>query len=405
MERYQTYPYRWVVLFSMIPILAMTNVFWLTFAPITGSVSRFYGVSSLSIALLSMSYMVVYILMAFPASWVVDTKGFRMSMGIGGIVTAVFGLIRGIYAANFEVVVLAQFGVAIGQPFLINSITKVAARWFPVDERATASGIATMAGYLGMIIAMILTPALADQYGISKMMMFYGYAAGVCALIFLIFSRERPKTPPGPGDELVNKLNATDLKAVFRKKDFKYLLFCVFIVMGIFNAVMTWIEDMLRPRGITPIQAGFIGGIMVVVGILGAIILPVISDKIKERRPLLIWPIIAAVPGFLGLTFLVNYGLLLASAALMGFFVMGMGPIAFQYGAEKAYPVPEGTSFGILMLMGQISGIFFIYVMDLLRFSSGEMTLSLIILGALLLISFITATRITESDLVKGAAQ
>ena len=49
------------------------------------------------------------------------------------------------------------------------------------------------------------------------------------------------------------------------------------IGLGIFNAVTTWIEQILAPRGITPEQAGIIGALMMVGGILGASILPGLS--------------------------------------------------------------------------------------------------------------------------------
>ncbi len=403
MDNYKVYPYRWVILLSIIPVLAVTQVFWLTFAPITVEATSYYHVSPLSIAFLSMSYMIIYILVTLPASWFVDTKGFRVAMGIGAVVTAVFGMARGLYASNFAVVTAAQIGVAIGQPFLMNSITKIAARWFPVNERATASGIAFMAGYIGMIIAMVLTPLLASQYGIEKMLMMYGYAAVACALIFLVLSRERPATSPGPGEELVNKLNFGDVKQVIINKDFKYLMIAIFVGLGIFNAVMTWIEDILKPRGISPDQAGLIGGIIVVVGLIGSIILPVLSDKARKRRPFLVWAFLAAIPGFAGMIFFANYPLILISAAWMGFCIMGMGPIAFQYGAEIAYPVPEGTSYGLLMLMGQISGILFIYGMDALRSPvSGAMTTSLVILLFLMLATFFIVVRLKESELITG---
>jgi MFS-type transporter involved in bile tolerance (Atg22 family) len=80
-----------------------------------------------------------------------------------------------------------------------------------------------------------------------------------------------------------------------------------------------------------------------------------------------------------------------------------MGPVAFQYGAEIAYPVPEGTSFGILMLMGQISGIIFIYIMDALRIGkAGDMTVSLIGFIVLLIISFLIAIRLKESSIINS---
>jgi Ribulose-5-phosphate 4-epimerase and related epimerases and aldolases len=389
----------------MIPALAITNVFWLTFAPITSIAEKYYGVSALSIAFLSMSYMIIYIIMAFPASWLVDTKGFRASIATGAIITAVFGMLRGIYASNFTMVTITQLGVAIGQPFLVNAITKAAARWFPIDERATASGIATMAGYIGMVVALVLTPSLTIKYGLPGTLLFFGYAAIICAVIFILFARERPKTAPGPGEELVNKLNAKDVIRLFHHKDFSYLLICLFVIMGIFNAIMTWIEDIVKPHGISSDQAGLIGGIMVIIGLVGAVILPALSDKTRKRRSFLIWPILFAIPGFIGLTFFANYWLLLISSAVMGFFVLGIGPIAFQYGAETAYPVPEGTSYGMLMTAGQISGIIFIYGMDALRQpASGNMTLPLIILIALMLAVLFLSTKLKESNLIANIA-
>lgn len=404
-EEYRVYPYRWVILISMIPILATINIFWLTFAPITDIAVDFYGVSPLSIAFLSMAYMIVYIVATPLASWLVDSQGFRASMGVGAVISALFGMLRGVFATNFALVTIFQIGVAIAQPFLVNSITKVAARWFPLKERATATGIATMATYVGMIVAMVLTPWLTNSVGLKGTLLLYGYVAVACAVVFLIFSRERPPVPPGPGEELVNQINIKDLKGLLRKSSFIILIVLFFIVMGTFNAVMTWVENILNPRGISSVQAGLIGGLLVVAGLVGAIVLPLISDRLRKRVPVLIWSLLAAIPGFLGLAFFGNYGWLLFSAFIMGFFVMGMGPVGFQYGAEVAYPVPEGTSYGILMMMGQISGIIFIYVMDALRSPSGDMTASLILLIALMAVAFLLALRLKESALMTRDVQ
>lgn len=402
MKEYRVYPYRWVVLLCTLPILAMTNVFWLTFAPITHEAMGFYGVSGLSIAFLSMSYMIIYIIAALPASILIDTKGFKASITIGALLTAVFGMARGIFADNYTMVVICQLGVAIGQPFLVNAITKIAARWFPIKSRATATGIATMAGYLGMIVAMLASPAIYHAVGIKNLLMYYGYASIGCALLFIIFAKEQPATPPGPVMETGHFRIKDDLN-LFQGKNFIYLMVCMFILMGIFNAVMTWIEEMLRPRGISSIQAGTVGGVLVIVGLVGAVVLPALSDYVRKRKPLLIWPIILTIPAFIGLTYASSYGFIILFAAIIGFLVMGMGPIAFQYGAEVAYPVPEGTSFGILMLMGQISGIIFIFLMDALSAPvTGDMTTSLIAFSMLILVTFVIALKLKESPLILG---
>jgi MFS family permease len=107
--------------------------------PHHGNAAAFYGVSDLSIGLLSMSFMIAYLFVSVPASWVIDTYGFRVAVAIGAALTAVFGMMRGLLGADYNLVLLAQIGIAIGQPFILNAVTKVAARWFPRGERATSA--------------------------------------------------------------------------------------------------------------------------------------------------------------------------------------------------------------------------------------------------------------------------
>jgi hypothetical protein len=102
-------------------------------------------------------------------------------------------------------------------------------------------------------------------------------------------------------------------------------------------------------------------------------------------------------------TFAHGYTLLLISAAAFGFFLLSSGPIGFQYGAEVTFPVSEGTSNGFLLLMGQVSGIAFIFGMDGFRSSlTGSMTMPLTVLIILMVIGFILSARLKESDFLAG---
>ena len=94
-----------------------------------------------------------------------------------------------------------------------------------------------------------------------------------------------------------------------------------------------------------------------------------------------------------GLSYVNNYTALLVFAGITGFFLMGAGPMIFQYGTELAYPTPEGTAYGLLMGSGQISGIIFILMLYLLRASDGLMTIPLTVLMALMAVAFIVSLR------------
>jgi len=108
-----------------------------------------------------------------------------------------------------------------------------------------------------------------------------------------------------------------------------------------------------------------------------------------------------ATLGLVGITYATGYWLLLAAAFVLGFFLLSAGPIGFQYGAEVAYPAPEGTSNGLLLLVGQISGIVFIFGMDSFKSpETGSMTSPLVVLIGLMVLSLLLCTRLRESPLM-----
>jgi cyanate permease len=401
---FKVYGQRWAILLAFMFAVALNQLLWITFAPITGSAAAFYGVSDLSIGLLSMSFMIVYILVSIPASWVIDTYGFRVAVGIGAVLTGVFGLLRGLLAADYTWVLISQIGIAIGQPFILNSVTKVAARWFPLQERATASGFGSLAMFLGIVLGLVLTPFLAGQSSIATMLLIYGIVSVVAAIVFLAVARERPPTPPCPPGQDERALVFDGLKQILRKRDFLLLMVIFFIGLGVFNAVTTWIEDIVRPRAFTSVQAGIIGGLMVAAGIVGALVLPTLSDRYRRRVPFIILALGGAIVGLVGVTFASGYALILLSAFVLGFFLLSAAPIGFQYGAETTFPAPEGTSNGLLLQMGQISGVVFILAMDAFKSpATGSMTTSLVVLIGLMVLGLLLSTRLRESAMMTGS--
>ena len=399
-EPVKVYRARWLVLAVFGIMASMTQVLWLTFAPITGPAAAFYGKTDLMIGLLSMVFMIVYILAAIPAAWAIDTWGFKAAAGLGAVLSAVFALLRGLFASDYTIVLLAQVGIALGQPLVIGAITKVAARWFPVRERATASGLGTLALYVGPLAAMLLSPRLFLSLGMSRMLVIYGAAMAAAAVLFLAVAREHPPTPAGR-DERV--LMFDGLKSMLRRRDFLLLLAIFFLGLGLFNSVSTWVEDIVRPRGFTVSQAGTLGALMLAGGIAGAIAIPLFSDRTRRRKPFVVLALLGLLPGLIGMTYAAGSALLYLSGFVFGFFLLSAGPIAFQYAAEITHPAPEGTSNSLLILMGQVSGIAFIVGMDALKDpATGSMTMPLLVQAGLMVGAAGLALLLRESPVCAG---
>jgi sugar phosphate permease len=398
---FKVYRFRWTILSIYMFLVAVNQMLWITFAPITSDATKYYGVSDIWIGILSMCFMIVFVVVSIPASWIIDKYGIRVGVGIGAAFTGIFGLLRGFVTTDFSLLLMAQVGIAIGQPFILNAITKFAARWFPIEERATAAGLGTLAMYVGILAGMILTPYLIIGSGISGMLYIYGIIAMVAATVFVVFAKEGPPTAPCRPDQEERSLVYDGIKNIFKVKDFNWLLFIFFIGLGVFNSVTTWIENILNPRGFSNTQAGIAGGLMIAGGILGALIIPMLSDHYRRRTPFIIIALAGATLCLAGITFATSYWLLLISGAGLGFFLLSSGPIGFQYGAEITYPTSEGTSNGMLLLMGQISGIAFIFGMDIFKSpQTGSMTMPLLVLISLMVISILLSTQLKESSLI-----
>lgn len=395
MPQYKLYPYRWVVLAVFMFINLTIQVLWITYAPITGPAAAFYGVSDLQIGLFAMSFMLAFLPLSIPVSWVIDTYGFRVAVSIGAILMGIFGILRGLAGDNYTLALWSTFGLAAAQPFLLNAWTTVPAKWFALEERATAVGIVTLGNLLGTALGMVLTPILIESMSIPSVQLIYGGVAAFSAVLFILLARETPPTPPGPPEQEIRALMLDGLKHAFTVRPFWFDLAVSFIGLAIFNGITTWIESIIRPRGFTPNDAGTLGALMILGGVIGAVVIPALSDKQRKRQRYLYVAFIGALPGLVGLTFATAPWLLFASAFVLGFFLVSAMPIGMQYAAEVTRPTPEGTSNGLIQLFGQAS-VVFVYIMEALKSADGSFTPALVLALGLLLLSALLVTQMKD---------
>lgn len=375
----KVYPYRWVILLAFMLISAVVQIQWLAHAAVARPAEVFYEgqfdpSSFFNIDFLAMVYMLVYLVMSFPASYMIDTYGIRVGISIGAVLAGIAGLMKGLFADSFTVVVVAQVGLAIAQPFILNAVTAVSVRWFPLRERGMAAGFSALAQYIGIVIAMLVTPFMVGSdpakpgygTGFESMLLTYGWLTFAVAVVALVLLREEPPTPPST--ETMQRHSFTEgVRHILKQRDMQITLLLFLVGLGIFNAVSSMTDSIAENAGVQD-SDGLIGGLMLIGGILGALILPILSDKFRKRKVFLVICIAGMVPGIFGLTFAGDlstdpstvYTISLVSSFVLGFFIMSAGPLGFQYAAEVSHPAPESTSQGMLLWVGQVTGMVFV---------------------------------------------
>lgn len=330
---------------------------------------------------MAMVFMIAYVPLAIPVAWAIDRWGFHKSVGFGSILFALFALVRGLSGRSYLGAMIGSVGIAVAQPFFLNAWTKMPAHWHPANERATAVGLITLSNLLGIAGGMVITPMLTAAMSIARAQFLYALAAVASAAIFILVAREYPSTPVGPANSDEKALMLDGLKHAMSVPSFRLFLVIVFVGMGLFNGVTTWIEQIVRSRGFGPSDAGTFGALLLIGGIFGAVAIPALSDRTGRRRVWMFGALLASVPGIIGMTYERSYWPLAASAFFLGFFLTSVMPVGMQYSVEITRPTPEGTSNGLIQLFGQTS-VVFVFFMQILRDRAGTFTLSLLVLAA-----------------------
>lgn len=395
-EQPRTYGYRWVTLAAFMAVNLTIQVLWISYAPVSRMAQDYYGVSAAAVGALAMSFMVAYLPVSFLASHLLAQRGLRVAAGLGALLAGVSGVLRGLAGPHYVWVLLATLGAAIAQPFLLNAWTTMSTDWFPPSQRATAVSLITLANLVGAGIGMAVTPALVTTWSLATVQLVYGVAALVAGVVFVLVARDRPPTPP---DTTVRHAPTTALVGVRRAlsvSPFVAFLVVAFVTMGVFNGLSTWVEEIVRPRGFTSVDAGNLGALLLLGGVIGAVVISALSDRSGRRIPFLTVSLLVAAPALLWLTFAGSLAALDTAAFLLGFFMTSALPVGMQYAAEITAPTPEGTSNGLIQLAGQAS-VVVVYLMSLARTPSGSFVPSLCVLAALLVACAAVVARLPEA--------
>lgn len=380
-------PYRWVVLACFTAVAGVSQMLWLNFAPLITLLEAKYGVTELMISGLMLAFPLLYVILSLHAGTMTDRKGYRYTIALGSIIAAVFACLR-IFSGSFYTLLAGQIGIAIGQPYVINGISKLVVNWFGKEEAAMATGLGTVGMFLGMALGLGLTPPLVTAVGFQWTMVVFAAIAVASALAFVLFARENDQMEP-QRDEGENGL--AEIKALLTDRNLVVLFILSFLALGFFNGLTTWLEPIVQPNGVNAEQAGMIGALIIVGGIAGSIIIPALSDKLGRRKPFLLFCCLAATALVYPLCTLTGLNILYALGGLMGFIFLPGYALMLSMTEEQSGPKRAGAATGMLMLTGNAGAVVVIIAMQLVKGDSTNWFNAIVLMLALLIVSLLLA--------------
>ena len=332
-----------------------------------------------------------------PAGVVIDRKGFKYGVGIGVLFTGIFAMLRLVNTDSFNVLLISQIGIAIGQPFVLNGVTKLVVTWFPQKEEATAVGLGSLALLVGMMVGLGATPALVQFLGFETMLLIYGALGLVGILLFFLLVRPRPVKPPREVEAQQEITGWQGIKQILKMRDFVILGFIALIGIGVFNGLATWLEKILNElHQIAMTDAGIISAILILSGIVGCIIIPLVSDRIMKRKPFLLLASAVGTVSIIALMVAKGYALNMVNGIFLGFFLISALPIMLTMSVEITGARFAGISVGYLQLLGNAAAVAIVPIMESMHSITGHFIWPLAFIAGLLGIAFILAIVIRE---------
>ncbi len=385
-EETRVYGYRWAVLLVFGLIFMVGQMMWLTFSLIRNEVTPVFGLAAgdPSVVLLTASQPLAFIILSIPVGWLADRKGLVMVAGLGAIIQVLFGTLRIFLINDFALVFVCQFGLSIGSVMIQNCIVYLSVSWFPKGERGLATGVSTLFMLLGMLLGTALSMVLwtAPLYGdigftvplaqanVEFIMYLDTILAVILTVAFFAVARDKPPKPPDI-DVLVEV--TPSIRGMLKDRNVWFISIGFFAGFGIFIGLTAIIEELLISLGI-PVTAGLgspaiVMVLLLVFGIIGAIVVPAISDKVQRRKPFLMVSLIVGIIATWVLGTSATEEMAYVSAAILGFFLIAVMPIALSMLEEFKTVGPDlaGASTGLAFWFGNLGGFLGTILLETLR--------------------------------------
>lgn len=413
----RTYGRRWVILILFV-FYSMSNAFqWIQYSIIADVVQKYYDVTPEVIDWTSMVYMVTYIPLIFPASWLLNLKGLRYAVLIGSFGTMLGAWIKcgSVAQDRFWLTMVGQSVCAVSQIFILGIPPRLAAVWFGPTEVSTACAIGVFGNQLGVALGFLLPPELVRDGPIDEIahgfnVMFFT-TAGACTILFIlviIIFKAEPPMPPSPAAAASEQDNYKEsIKRLMTNKSYCLLLLSYGINVGVFYAISVHLNQVYLGYFAGQGQnAGRVGLLIVLSGMVGSVVCGLWLDKTHKFKQTTMAIYVFALIGMVAYTFVFTAyqeWLVFVVASFLGFFMTGYLPVGFEFAAEITYPESEGTSSGLLNASAQVFGILFTSVAGKVLHSYGDLYSNGGLAGTLVVGMLMTA--LVKADLRRQRAQ
>jgi hypothetical protein len=458
---YVVYPRRWYGLSVVFWLILMNSLVWINYASISSLSADYYRVSTTAINGFSIIFLACFGPGYILALWGIEKYGIKQTVIFASFVQAAGSWIRVMGCrdsqhaneAGYALGMIGQALAAIVAPTFNMIPCRYAVEWFPSRILASATTLMVISNPLGTAIgSFVPSIVVSDSGGMRELLIGIAILCTVPALMALPFPdahqdlksiairqaagnpsarielRKPPNqvyqakvnllietlireaTPEAMAErEKRNKLSwfvrqranyplINDCCLLLTNWNFMMLFIGYTVGVGIANAFVTLIEQMIKPSGYTKDNAGNFGGLIIFVGLIGSFVSGTLMDRWRraiehggiinpsdpldcEHRVSLMYrnvlrfflaaSMISVIIVLLLLRPNIPY-ILGAAFAVVGFFVLPLLPIMILLSSDCSPDTPTDASTGMLQVGSNYGGIIMIGIFSALIEASSD---------------------------------
>lgn len=374
-------PNKWLIIAGFSLLLGVNQFLWLTFATIVISTEAHFGVNEFFANLLTLMFPILFVVLAIHSGKVLDNIGYKKIVSLAALLMLIGSIIRWLGADYYWLVFAGQLLIAIAQPYITNAINQVTSDWFDKSQIATVTGVIMGGMFLATALGAFAPAPLIEAFGFSGMLLINVIITAVAVVGFLLVVAEKPKQQD-------SAISLHEIESLLKNKRLWFISLAVFIAMGYFNGLSNWIAPILAPRGIDEATAGIITAMLIVGGILGALLIPLLSDYLQKRRIFLILATLIGASATYPLLYLTTGTATLLLSFILGFFLLAGYPLLIAAAEDTVHASQAAKAVAMLMMMGNLGGVIMVLLMQGVKGLTGSWTPT----GWVLIIAVASAT-------------
>ncbi|HET7204662.1 MAG TPA: MFS transporter [Steroidobacteraceae bacterium] len=368
------------------------------FHEISGPAPTGLGLSLVELGAIWGTFPLAVAFFCIPMGMGADRYGVRLIVGIGVLVAAAAGALRGT-STGFAPLLAWMFLFGVGYSTIGPNLPKMVGMWFRSSELGLANGIILGSYGLGAGLAItfggsLVSPALG---GWRNTLYVLGALSLIIGILWIVAIRDQ-KTEPlaAPGTTVAQPGLFDSIVAALKCPDVWLLVIVLFTSQGAYIGAIGFLPMYLVEQGLSPATANAYVSILLYVFVAGAIVVPSISDRLGTRRRVFLVSFIVNGLAVMSTAFLTGPALGL-SFAIWGF---STGAVILCYVVPLEHPSlgPSlaGAVNGLLMAATFTGGFVSPIVGNVIAQEAGGST-AIVMWGGLYVLAAFVFLRISET--------